>query len=140
MKLSARFFFRILIRNPISVGILFLSFLTLPLVAFSREKVVNMYVWSGEIPDSIIRQFEKETGIKVNISTYDNNEIMYAKLRTAKYAGYDLVIPSSYFIDRMRKQDMLEPLDKNKLPNLKNLDPKFTDPAYDPHIQYSVPY
>lgn len=106
----------------------------------AQKKILNMYVWSGEIPDKIIRQFEKQTGIKVNLSTYDNNEILYAKLRTAKHAGYDLILPSGYFVDRMRKQNMLSKIKKNKLKNLKNLNPEFTNPAYDPNSFYSIPY
>lgn len=105
-----------------------------------HAKILNIYAWSGEIPDSIIRQFEKATGIKVNIATYDNNEIMYAKLRAMKNGGYDLIIPSSYFVERMRRQNMLEKLDKSKLTHLTNLNPEFTHPSYDPNIDYSVPY
>ena len=113
-------------------------FLALP--AFAAENVVNVYTWSGVIPDSVIQQFEKETGIKVNFSTFDSNEIMYAKLRAGKNPGYDIVEPSSYYIDRMRRQEMLEKLDKNKLPNLKNINPAFLNQTYDPHSNYSFPF
>ena len=118
--------------------ILLIFFLTLP--AFAAENVVNVYTWSGVIPDSVIQQFEKETGIKVNFSTFDSNEIMYAKLRAGKNPGYDIVEPSSYYIDRMRRQEMLEKLDKNKLPNLKNINPAFLNQTYDPHSNYSFPF
>lgn len=118
----------------------FLILLFLPITLFAQDRMVNVYAWTGEIPDFIVRQFEDETGIKVNISTYENNEIMYAKLRAAKKAGYDVVMPSSYFVDRMRRQNMLEQLDKTKLSNWKNLNPEFTNPTYDPHASYSVPY
>ncbi len=110
------------------------------LVAHAADRVVNVYAWTGEIPDFVVRQFEKETGIKVNISTYENNEIMYAKLRATKNAGYDIVMPSSYFVDRMRRQDMLEKLDKSKLTNLANLNPQFFRTAYDPQGEYNVPH
>lgn len=109
-------------------------------VALAQENVVNIYTWSGEIPDKVVHQFEKETGIKVNLSTYENNEVMYAKLRATKQPGYDIIVPSSYFIDRMHKQNMLEPLDKNKLSNWANLNPAFLHPAYDPDLSYSIPY
>lgn len=120
--------------------------LTLLIVAFSipasggPQQILNVYTWSGEIPDAIVRQFEKETGIKINLSTYENNEVLYAKLRASKNPGYDVIIPSSYFVDRMRKQDMLLALDKSKLHNLKNLNPEFIHPAYDPNLDNSVPY
>ena len=109
-------------------------------ISFAQDKVLNVYVWSGEIPDSLIKQFEKETGIKVNFSTYQNNEIMYAKLRSGSGASYDIVMPSSYFIDRMRKADMLADLDKSKIPNWKNINPEFLNPAYDPKSEFSIPF
>ncbi|MDR3476941.1 MAG: spermidine/putrescine ABC transporter substrate-binding protein [Gammaproteobacteria bacterium] len=109
-------------------------------VAFANENTLNIYTWSGVIPDFIIRQFEKETGIKVNFSTYDSNEIMYAKLKADKNPSYDIVEPSSYYIDRMRRQDMLETLDKTKLTNYKNLNPAFMHQAYDPQSSYSLPF
>lgn len=107
---------------------------------FAQRPILNVYGWPSEIPDFVIRQFEKETGIKVNFSTYDNNEIMYAKLRAVRNAGYDIVMPSGYYVDRMRHQNMLEPIDKTKLTNWNNLDPAFLHAAYDPEMQYSIPY
>ncbi|RDI45205.1 ABC transporter substrate-binding protein [Aquicella lusitana] len=120
--------------------LLLVMVMLLPMQAFAQQKIVNVYAWTGEVPEFIVRQFEKETGIKVNFSTYENNEIMYTKLRATKTASYDVVMPSSYFVDRMSKQHMLETLDKSKLPNWKNLNPSFLHPAYDPSSQYSVPF
>jgi spermidine/putrescine transport system substrate-binding protein len=119
---------------------LWISLLLLPIAAGAEERIVNVYAWTGEIPEFAVRQFERETGIKVNFSTYENNEIMYAKLRASANNGYDVIIPTSYFVDRMRKQDMLEKLDKTQIPNLKNLDPSFLNPAYDPESAYGVPH
>jgi len=107
---------------------------------YAAEKVLNLYTWSGVIPDSIIRQFEKETGIKVNFSTYDSNEVMYAKLKADKNSSYDVVEPSSYYIDRMRRQNMLVKLDKSMLDNFKNVNPTFSHSAFDPENAYSVPF
>jgi spermidine/putrescine transport system substrate-binding protein len=112
----------------------------IPLSATAQDKVLNIYAWANEIPESVIRAFEKESGIKVNITVYGNNEMMYAKLRASKNVGYDIVMPSSYFVDRMQRQHMLAKLDKSKLPNLKNINPKFLNPSYDPHSDYSVPH
>jgi spermidine/putrescine transport system substrate-binding protein len=108
--------------------------------AFANDNIVNVYTWSEEIPHSIIVQFEKETGIKVNVSSFDSNEIMFTKLRAVKNAKYDLVEPSSYYIDRMRHIGMLEKLDRSKLPNFKNLDPEFLNPSYDQQSEYSIPF
>jgi len=119
----------------------FLLLLVLPLSVHAADKVLNVYVWANEIPDFVVRLFERETKIKVNFSSYQNNEVMYAKLRaTKKNAGYDIVMPSSYFVDRMHRQNLLEKLDKTKLSNWKNLNPQFINPAYDPQSEYSVPF
>lgn len=107
---------------------------------FAADNAVNVYTWSQEIPHFVIAQFEKETGIKVNCSTFDSNEIMYTKLRANNNADYDLVEPSSYFVERMQHQGMLKKLDKTKLPNAKNLDPEFLNRAYDPRNEYSIPF
>lgn len=117
--------------------IIFLLFTPL---AYANRGIVNIYAWASEIPVSIINQFEKETGITINISTYENNEIMYAKMRATTNPGYDVIMPSSYFVERMSKQNMLEKLDKTKLTYFKNLDPQFANPTYDPQLQYSIPY
>ncbi len=119
---------------------LYLFIFLFPLSAIAKERILNVYAWTGEIPDFLVRNFEDETGIKVNFATYENNEIMYAKMRASKNTGYDIVMPSSYFVDRMRRQNMLEKLDKSKLPNWKNLNPEFLHPAYDPQTEYSTPY
>jgi spermidine/putrescine transport system substrate-binding protein len=114
--------------------------LFLPCFAVAEEKVLNIYAWANEIPDFVVHEFEKETGIKVHLATYESNEIMYSKLRTLKRQTYDLVQPSSYFVDRMRRQNMLTPLDKTKLPNWRYLNPEFLHPSYDPESKFSVPY
>lgn len=118
----------------------FLLLFLLPLTVYAEDNVLNIYTWSDEIPDKVVRQFEKETGIQVNHATYDNNEIMYAKLRATPKAGYDIVNPSSYFVDRMRRQDMLLKLDKKRLPNLKYIAPEYNQADYDPGLEYSIPH
>ncbi|WP_115701994.1 ABC transporter substrate-binding protein [Legionella sainthelensi] len=101
--------------------------------------VVNVYVWGGEIPKSLIQQFERESGIKVNFSTYDSNETMYAKLKASQQTIYDVILPSAYFVERMKRQDMLEPLNHHQLPNLDNLDKRFVNNDYDKDNHYSAP-
>ncbi len=103
------------------------------------DSVVNVYAWGGEIPKQVILQFEKDTGIHVNFSTYDNNETLYSKLRSSKQSIYDVILPSAYFVERMQKQGMLTKIDHNKLTNIKNIDPRFTKNDYDKGNRYSVP-
>jgi putrescine transport system substrate-binding protein len=87
-----------------------------------EEKVLNIYNWSDYIAVDTIQNFEKETGIKVRYDTYDNNEILHAKL-VAGRTGYDIVVPSSTFARLQIDGGLLTKLDKAQLPNLKNLDP-----------------
>ena len=101
--------------------------------------VVNVYAWNGEIPKKLIQQFEKETGITVNFSTYDSNEILYAKLKSSRESIYDVILPSAYYVERMQKQHMLLKLDHTLLSNITNIDPFFTKNDYDSGNQYSVP-
>lgn len=105
-----------------------------------EEKVLNLYNWSEYMPDAILKKFRKETGIKVNYSTFDSNETMYAKLKALQGKGYDLVVPSTYFVNRMRNEGMLLKLDKTRVSNFGNLDPKLLNQPYDPDNEYSVPF
>ena len=91
-------------------------------VAAQEEKVLNIYNWSDYIAPDTIKNFEKETGIKVRYDTYDNNEIVHAKLVAGK-TGYDIVVPSSTFARLQIDGGLLTKLDVAQLPNLKNLDP-----------------
>lgn len=107
--------------------------------ALAEEKVV-LYNWADYIPDSVLRAFTKETGIKVEVATFDSNETMFAKLQLVNGKGYDLAIPTTYFIERMKRADLIQPIDKSKLKNLANLEPSLLNQAYDPENKYSIPY
>ncbi|AFJ47470.1 spermidine/putrescine ABC transporter substrate-binding protein PotD [Shimwellia blattae] len=98
------------------------------------------YNWTEYVPPGLLEQFTKETGIKVIYSTYESNETMYAKLKTYKEGAYDLVVPSTYYVAKMRKEGMLQQIDKSKLSNFHNLDPQMLNKPFDPGNDYSVPY
>ena len=104
-----------------------------------EEKVLNIYNWSDYIAEDTIANFEKETGIKVRYDTYDNNEILHAKLVAGK-TGYDIVVPSSTFAPLQIGGGLLAKLDKSMLPNLKNYDPAVQAQiaTIDPGNQYLV--
>ena len=90
--------------------------------AQEEEKVLNIYNWSDYIAEDTIKNFEKETGIKVRYDNFDNNEIVHAKLVAGK-TGYDIVVPSSNWAKLQIDGGLLRKLDKSQIPNLKNLDP-----------------
>ena len=110
-----------------------------PAAAQEEEKVLNVYNWSDYIAEDTLKNFEKETGIKVRYDNFDNNEIVHAKLVAGK-TGYDVVVPSSYWAKIQADGGLLMKLDKSKLPNYKNLDPALLEQLakLDPGNQYQV--
>ena len=103
---------------------------------------LNLYIWSEYLPENIIEKFTKETSIKVNISTYDSNESLYAKVKLLQnsQSGYDLVVPSTYFVSKMRDEKLLMEIDMSKIDNFKHIDENLTNKAFDPGNKYSIPY
>src|SRR6201996_3760208 len=105
------------------------------------ERVVNFYNWSDYIDPSVLDAFTKETGIAVRYDTFDANETLETKLLAGK-SGYDVVVPSGYFLQRQITAGVFQKLDKAKLPNLTNVWPDIAARLafYDPGNQYSVNY
>jgi len=112
-----------------------------PAVDTDAEKVVNVYNWSDYIAPGVLDEFTKETGVKVNYEVMDSNELLETKL-VAGRTGYDVVVPSASFLARQIKAGIYQPLDKSRLPNLKNLDPDITRrlEVFDPGNKYAVNY
>ncbi len=106
--------------------------------AGGAEEEVNVYNWGEYIDESIFKQFEEETGIRVNYSTFSSNETLYSTLKTG--AGtYDVIFPSDYMLSRFIEEDMIEKLDFSNIPNYELIDDQFKYLA-DPTGEYSVPY
>ena len=101
---------------------------------------LNLFIWTEYVPESVIKDFEKEYGIKVNVTTFSSNEDMLAKVKSESAGTYDIVQPSDYMVEQMIAQDMLAKLDKDKLTNLDNIGEAYLNPSYDPGNVYSVPY
>lgn len=105
----------------------------------SDEKVLNVFNWSDYFSDSVIKKFEEETGIKVNYSTFSSNEEMYAKLSTGN-SNYDVTVVTTNFIELLIKEDLVEKINEDNIPNLKNIGEEFSGNYADPNDEYSVPY
>ncbi len=115
---------------------------TLPtLVALADDNVLNLYNWSDYRADDTLTNFTKATGIKVVEANYDSNETLEAKL-VAGHTGYDLVVPSGNFLQHQIPLGLYLPLDKSKIPNLKNVDPVImaATAALDPGNKYAINY
>lgn len=132
---------------------IFKTLLFLPIFVFllgcskpvEPNKQLNIYTWDAFIPDEIIKDFEAQTGIKVNISFYDNNDTMLAKLITG-VTDYDIVSPSTDYVQFMIKAGLIEKLDKSKLQNVfssldfEGLNLMEYAKIYDEGLEYSIPY
>jgi len=106
-----------------------------------QEKVLNVYNWSDYIDPTVLGEFTKKTGIKVNYDVFDSNPVLETKMLTG-HTNYDIVVPSAPFLQRQISAGVFQKLDKSKLPNLKNLDPEMMKriAVYDPDNEHSVPY
>jgi len=103
------------------------------------KPVVNVCSWGEYIDESLIQQFEEETGIMVNYQTAESNEALYSLLKSGA-GDYDVVVPSDYMISQLIEEDMLEMLDYNNIPNFALIDDRFKNLPYDPENLYTVPY
>lgn len=88
-------------------------------------RTLEIAAWGGEIPASLIQKFEKESGIKVYLSTFESNENLIIKLKSSKNHSYDLITPSGYYVHRLAQFDMLLPIDPNKIEQLNQINPLF---------------
>ncbi|MGI9315921.1 MAG: ABC transporter substrate-binding protein [bacterium] len=106
--------------------------------AFGAENL-NVYNWDTYIGDNTLSDFTKSTGIEVQYDLYANLEEMFAKFQAGN-PGYDVIVPSDYMLETMIAADMLEELDKSRLPNFSHVDPNFLNPSFDPDCKHNIPY
>jgi putrescine transport system substrate-binding protein len=109
--------------------------------AQAAQRTVNFFNWSNYIAPGVLDDFTRETGIKVVYDTFDANETLETRLLAGK-SGYDVVVPTAYFLQRQIKAGVFQRLDKSKLPNLVNAWPAVTErlAVYDPGNVYAANY
>jgi len=109
--------------------------------AAAQDRVVNVYNWSDYIDPKVLDDFTRETGIAVRYDTFDSNETLETKLLAGR-SGYDVVVPTAYFLERQIKAGIFLKLDKSRLPNLRNVWPEIAQrlAAYDPGNEHAVNY
>ena len=124
-----------------AISALMLAAGAINLAAAQNTRVVNVYNWSDYIEPKALEDFTKETGIKVQYDTFDANETLETKLLAGK-SGYDVVVPTGYFLERQIKAGVFQKLDRSKLKNLANVWPEVASrlATYDPGNQYAVNY
>lgn len=123
-------------KSPSSLLCLLLTFLLTPIFA---TDTLHIYIWADYIHPDLIKRFEQQHQCKVVIDTFDSNEAMYARLK-AGATGYDLIFPSSYIIPLLEKEQLIQKLDHQKIPNLKNLDPTILTKISNTQLLHSAPY
>lgn len=101
----------------------------------------DLYVlsWANYLPDEVIADFEKSTGAKVHVSTYDSNEALQEKLKDAS-VSCDICIPSDYMVATLIEEERLQKLDRQRIPNIKHLDKQFLSLYFDPTNDFSIPF
>lgn len=104
-----------------------------------NDRVVNLAIWGSYLSPELIQKFEKESGIKINISNYSSNEELLAKVQ-AGASGIDVAVPSDYMVSIMKKLDLLEPIDRTKITNFDKIAPDVLNQAFDAENKYSLPY
>ena len=130
------------IGQSMRLGVLLAAFL-LPLPALAADlSVVHIYNWSNYIAPETLTDFTKATGLKTDYKTYDHNETLETALFVGN-SGFDVVVPTATpFFARQVQAGLFQPLPKEKIPNLKNLDPalmKLVSEA-DPGNRYGAIY
>jgi putrescine transport system substrate-binding protein len=128
-------------RVLVAVGLSLLAAVGLVAPSLGQTRTLNVYNWSDYVEPTVIDAFTKETGIKVRYDTFDSNETLETKLLAGK-SGYDVVVPTAYFLERQIKAGVFQKLDKSKLKNLGNVWPEIAKrlAVYDPSNQYAVNY
>jgi len=117
------------------VGLTFLPRFSLA----EEEKKLNFYNWDTYIGENTLAEFTDATGIEVKMDLYADNDELFAKLKGGN-PGYDVIVPTNDYLERMIKADMVIPIDHAKIPNMSNIDPRFQDAKFDPGRKYSIPY
>jgi len=131
----------LMLRCAVSLFAFGCAFLLPAVAPAQKERIVNFYNWSDYIEPAVIEGFTRETGIKLRYDTFDANETLETKLLAGK-SGYDVVVPTGYFLQRQIAAGVFQKLDKSKLPNLVNAWPDIAGKLafYDPGNQYAVNY
>ena len=112
-----------------------------PVAATPPQRIVNVYNWGDYIAPGVVEDFQSATGIKVNYDTYDSQEMLETKLLAGR-SGYDVVVVTGHFLERLVPAGAFRPLDFARLPGRANLDPELTAKfaQYDPGNAHAVGY
>ncbi len=121
-------------------GAAFIGLTMMPKFAMSEEeKKLNFYNWDTYIGENTLADFQKASGIEVKMDLYADNAELFAKLKEGN-PGYDVIVPTNDYVERMMAAGMLDELDHSKIPNMSNIDKNFQDATFDPGRKHTIPY
>ena len=106
----------------------------------SSKKTLNLLVWAQVLDSDFFEDFERDTGVKVNVGYFEHNEEVFLKLKSTSSHGYDLIMPSDFMLEQMIAHDMVKKIDTSRLTFWDNIYPQLKNNFADPHSQYSIPY
>ncbi len=121
-------------------AVIILCFLQLPNLNLGAQKTLYIATWPLTLDAQYIHAFEKETGIKLEITYFERSEELYSKLKATKGHGYDIILPSDYTVALLIKEGLLKKLDRSKLTFWDKLDPRLLGNYFDPYNDYSIPF
>lgn len=118
-----------------------IGFLMIPYITrtFVEDRSLCVYMWSDKIDESVLYQFEKDTGIKIYINYYDSNEELITKLEIAKNPDCDIILPSGYIIQPLVEAGLLKKIDKSRCDFIDRIYPEFMGLFFDKNNDYSLP-
>lgn len=105
-----------------------------------QEKSLNVFAWGSSLDGDVLAAFEKETGIKVNLTNYSSNEELLIKMRATQGNDYDLIMPSDYAVDLLIKEELIKPIDRSQLKFWHDLNPVLLAHPFDPENRFSIPF
>lgn len=117
------------------VGLTFLPRFSLA----EEEKKLNFYNWDTYIGENTLADFQSASGIETKMDLFADNDELFAKMKEGN-PGYDVIVPTNDYVERMLLANMLMPLDHSKIPNMANIEPAFQDATFDPGRKHSIPY
>jgi spermidine/putrescine transport system substrate-binding protein len=103
------------------------------------SRQLNIFSWADYLQPEAIPEFEKRYNVKIVYDTFASNEALLARMQAGK-VDYDIIVPTSYAVTKLKHLNLLKAIDKQRLANYKYLMPRFRDMHYDPGNQYSIPY
>ena len=135
LKMQIRLLF-IIFWATVLIGFISLSYVS---QHFAQTRSLSVYMWADKIDESILQQFEQETGIKVYVNYYESNEELVTKFEIAKDLNCDIILPSEYIIAPLAKAGFLKKIDRSRCDFIDRICPEFMGQYFDPSNEYSLP-